>query len=72
MSAVSVQPTRHLGDGASETLVRNSAGEPIAVITHPMAGADWFLHRWGSYKQERFKTKKAAIAAVDLEYNRAA
>lgn len=54
--------TRRLGNGATETAVRNDAGELIAVITHPCAGAKWFLHRAGTPARRRaFRTLRAAV-----------
>lgn len=54
-------------DGWREIAVNDNCGELVAVITRPMTGAKWFLHRSGRYwhQRERFTTKKAAIAALE-------
>ena len=65
MSGLDIR-THKLGDGAVEIAVRKD-GELIAVITHPFTGAPWwFLHRVGEYSRgTKFRTKKAALAAVN-------
>ena len=58
MSAVSITE-RRLGGGAVEIGIRRN-GELVAVITHPCAGADWFIYPHKT-DRERFKTKREAI-----------
>jgi hypothetical protein len=64
MRAAFALSEQKLGDDGREIGLRNAAGDLVAVITRPCAGADWFLYRFGRYGKERFKTRKAALAAV--------
>lgn len=58
--------TRRLGNGATETPVRNAAGELVGVVTRPRAGGGFFLHRAGmmSPRGEKFRTLREAIASA--------
>lgn len=53
-------------DGWREIAINGEDGELLAVVTRPLTGAPWFLHRAGRshYQRERFTTRKAAIAAA--------
>ena len=51
-------------DGWSETAIKNDAGDLIAVITHPCAGAKWFVHYVGQWKTEKFNTKAEAVRSA--------
>ena len=55
-----------LGGGAVEIGVRTSAGELVAVITHPGPGCAWFLHPPGFARRRRVATRKAAETAATI------
>jgi len=57
--------------GWREIAIRAQDRSLIAVITHPCAGAKWFLHRADSRISLRFATKKAALAAALQEQTNA-
>jgi hypothetical protein len=63
MSALSFREAK-LGEGAIEIGVRRGS-ELVAVITHPCAGAAWFIHV--GWTKRREKTKRAAIERVTRE-----
>lgn len=42
----------------------DQSGELMAVITHPCAGAKWFVHFTGWRPKESYKSKEKAIAAA--------
>lgn len=56
-------------DGWREIAINGEDGELLAVVTRPLTGAPWFLHRggreWKGWSQcGHFTTRKAAIAAA--------
>lgn len=53
-------------EGWREVAINDAAGNLLAVITRPVSGAKWFLHRSGKThgQREAFKTRKAAVSAV--------
>jgi hypothetical protein len=56
---------RRLGGGATEYVIRNSAGDVIAVITRPMKGASFRLHRVDLPNRGlAFRTLRMAIEAA--------
>ena len=57
---------RPLGEGCE--IGARRAGVLVAVITHPMPRADWFVH-WADHarRRGRFKTCKAAQAAIEKD-----
>lgn len=64
MSPVTHSVTRG-PEGWREVPVRKD-GELIAVVTRPISGAKWFLHRLGTgARAEKFPTLKAALAACE-------
>lgn len=50
-------------EGWREIAIRLADGKLVAVVTRPITGANWFLHRLDGdrHEQRRFKTRKAAI-----------
>lgn len=65
LHAPCVTSIQHGADGWCEIAVR-SAGELVAVITHPCAGAKWFIHRAITARRESFRSRKAALASLGV------
>jgi hypothetical protein len=56
---------KKLGGGAMEIGVRSAVtSQLVAVITHPCAGAKWFIHQMGNYDRMAFRTKKEAMQKI--------
>ena len=55
---------RVFGGGSIEISVYN--GDKIfAVVTHPpIKGAKWFVHFFGSFKKEKYPSKKKALDSL--------
>jgi len=61
-----IDPPRRLGGGSTEHVIRNAAGDVIAVVTRPMRGAMFRLHRSEfPGRGLAFRTLRAAVGATE-------
>jgi hypothetical protein len=59
-----VHLTETRGEGGWCEIGVRRADQLIAVVTHPCAGAKWFVHFSGWRRKEAYKSKEKAIAAA--------